>query len=256
MPLQNSDSLIRYSLNMANAHSGVSRRDHFRDDFENAHRKSENEIRELEMLKDSTQVLSVGSVLIVTVTFGATFALPGGYRADGHTDGGSPTLAGRYAFLAFVMANTVALMCSAIATVGFMYSGSPMVHLESRTKYIDASIYFMQASITSLVAAFTLGMYSVLSPVAPATATTICVIGPLVVACSTAEFLFKAAFLVRAFWVRKGPLWTLVCTMLAVVVCCLAFFWPVIFIFGWAAHQRDHPTPTMVPAAQPPMPFP
>lgn len=91
------------------------------------------------MLKDSTQVLSVGSVLIVTVTFGATFALPGGYRADDHTDGGSPTLDGRYAFLAFVIANTVAFICSSIATVGFMYSGSPMVHLESRTKYIVAS---------------------------------------------------------------------------------------------------------------------
>ncbi|KAM0925296.1 hypothetical protein ACQ4PT_004274 [Festuca glaucescens] len=48
--------------------------------------------RECQMIKDSTQTLGIGSVLIATVAFGANFALPGGYRADDHPNGGTPTL--------------------------------------------------------------------------------------------------------------------------------------------------------------------
>jgi hypothetical protein len=47
------------------------------------------------VIKDSTHALGIGSVLIATVAFGANFALPGGYRADDHPNGGTPTLAGR-----------------------------------------------------------------------------------------------------------------------------------------------------------------
>ncbi|OEL15838.1 hypothetical protein BAE44_0023143 [Dichanthelium oligosanthes] len=195
------------------------------------------------MLRDSTRTLSVGSVLIATVTFGATFALPGGYRADDHTDGGTPTLAGRYAFLAFMMANTIAFICSSIATVGFMYSGSPMVYLGSSIRYMDLSIYFMQASITSLTAAFALAMYTVLAPVSPATAIAICFFGPLVVVYSAAESMLKAAYLIGAFWARKGPSWTLRHTTSAVVLGGLAFFWPLIFTFSWAACLKKHPHP-------------
>ncbi|KAI5020586.1 hypothetical protein ZWY2020_045474 [Hordeum vulgare] len=52
--------------------------------------------RESGVIKDSTQILGIGSVLIATVAFGATFALPGGYRADDHPNGGTPTLVGRF----------------------------------------------------------------------------------------------------------------------------------------------------------------
>ncbi|RLN29456.1 hypothetical protein C2845_PM05G15980 [Panicum miliaceum] len=204
----NPDCLIRHSLNMADASSGVCRRDHFRENYEDVHRHAEYETKE---------------------------------RADDHADGGSPTLAGRYAFL---MANTIAFITSSIATVGFMYSGSPMVHLVSRARYIDASIYFMQASITSLAAAFALAMYSVLAPVAPATATVIgFFFGPLVVVYSGAELMLKATYLVGAFWVRKGSCWTLLRTMAALLLSCLLFFWPLIFIFSWAAYQRKHSIP-------------
>uniref|UniRef100_A0ACD5XRI5 Uncharacterized protein n=1 Tax=Avena sativa TaxID=4498 RepID=A0ACD5XRI5_AVESA len=85
--------------------------------------------KESEKIKDSTQTLGIGAVLIATVAFGATFALPGGYRADDHPDGGTPTLAGRYAFDAFIMATTLAFVCASLATTGLMFSGMAMVDI-------------------------------------------------------------------------------------------------------------------------------
>ncbi|XP_062193518.1 protein ACCELERATED CELL DEATH 6-like [Phragmites australis] len=126
----NSESRIRIALSMAGAKNGVSRQDHFIEKYEDIHRvKSDYDIKELDYLKDSTQTLSIGSVLIATMTFGATFALPGGYIQDDHPNGGTPTLAGSYAFDAFMLANTLAFICSLLATVGLMFSGIPMVHL-------------------------------------------------------------------------------------------------------------------------------
>ncbi|XP_022680042.1 ankyrin repeat-containing protein At5g02620 [Setaria italica] len=101
-------------------------------------------------------ILKQTGVLIATVAFGATFALPGGYKADDHTNGGTPTLAGRYAFDAFIMANTIAFICSSIATVGFMFSGTSMVDLKTRKVYLGTAVFFMDSSVTSLAAAFAL----------------------------------------------------------------------------------------------------
>ncbi|XP_062193523.1 uncharacterized protein LOC133896904 [Phragmites australis] len=128
--LKNSESRICYALFNAGAKNGVSRRDHMIEKYKDIHRvKSDDDTKELDDLKDSTQTLSIGSVLIATVTFGATFALPGGYIQDDHPNGGTPTLAGSYAFDAFMVANTLAFICSTIATVGFMHSGIPMLPL-------------------------------------------------------------------------------------------------------------------------------
>ena len=40
-------------------------------------------------MKESTQYLLVGSVLVATATFGAAFAMPGGFRQDDHPYGGT-----------------------------------------------------------------------------------------------------------------------------------------------------------------------
>jgi hypothetical protein len=58
-----------------------------------------DESKEMEVVKDSMAALCIGSVLIATVTFGVTFAVPGGYRADDHNNGGTPILARRYALM-------------------------------------------------------------------------------------------------------------------------------------------------------------
>lgn len=68
----------------------------------------QDEIYTVNQVKEGTQSRCIVSVLIATVTFGAMFAMPGGYRADDHPNAGSPTLAGTFAFDAFILANTLA----------------------------------------------------------------------------------------------------------------------------------------------------
>nr|XP_034579068.1 ankyrin repeat-containing protein ITN1-like isoform X2 [Setaria viridis] len=150
---QSSEAKIHLILKQTGGRYGGHRWDHFGGKYI----QREVESKELEKVKDSTQALCIGSVLIATVAFGATFALPGGYKADDHTNGGTPTLAGRYAFDAFIMANTIAFICSSIATVGFMYSGTSMVDLKTRKVYLGTAVFFMYSSVTSLAAAFALG---------------------------------------------------------------------------------------------------
>uniref|UniRef100_A0A453AH55 PGG domain-containing protein n=1 Tax=Aegilops tauschii subsp. strangulata TaxID=200361 RepID=A0A453AH55_AEGTS len=74
---QKSETKIHFALKVVNARSGGCRRDHFEEKYNQQWKHNERE--ELEKLKVSTQTLCIGAVLIAIVTFGATFALPGGY---------------------------------------------------------------------------------------------------------------------------------------------------------------------------------
>ncbi|XP_047052010.1 ankyrin repeat-containing protein At2g01680-like [Lolium rigidum] len=136
---------------------------------------SEDKHKESEKLKDTAQNYIVPSVLIATMAFTAAFAIPGGYRADDHTNGGTPILAGRYIFDAFIMATTLAFICSTLATVGYMFAGHPVVNLSTRTKYIVMSSPLMLSAVTCLAIAFALAVYMVLAPIAPNTAIVVCV---------------------------------------------------------------------------------
>ncbi|PNT65616.1 protein ACCELERATED CELL DEATH 6 isoform X2 [Brachypodium distachyon] len=196
--------------------------------------------RESEKVKDATQMFSVGSVLIATVTFGATFALPGGYRADDHTNGGTPTLAGTFAFDAFMMANTLAFICSSIATIGFMFSGTSLVSLNTRQFNLNISVFSMASSVTSMSAAFTLGVYMVLAPVAHKTAVAVCVIVPLGGLYTYEEFLVKLILLARPLCVRNGLFPGMVWIMRQIFGMALHALWPFVVIFGWAAFARTH----------------
>uniref|UniRef100_A0A453FWG3 PGG domain-containing protein n=1 Tax=Aegilops tauschii subsp. strangulata TaxID=200361 RepID=A0A453FWG3_AEGTS len=90
---QISEAKIHFALTVVNARSGGSRRDHFEENYTRQLKYDETE--QLEKLKESTQTLCIGVALIATATFTVTFALPGGYKADEHINGGTPTLAGR-----------------------------------------------------------------------------------------------------------------------------------------------------------------
>ncbi|WVZ83145.1 hypothetical protein U9M48_030318 [Paspalum notatum var. saurae] len=237
----NSEVRIRNALQIVAANTGVCRQDHFEGNYRDIHGlNTDYQTKELDKLKDSTQALSIGSVLIATVTFGAAFALPGGYKQDDHTDGGTPTLAGEYAFHAFMMANTVAFICSSIATIGFMNSGSALHNLVSRKKYFNSSTVFMHNSIIALTAAFALGVYTVLAPVAQKTAIAICVMSPLVVLYNFAEFWMKWAYLSVPLYKRKGLFCTLLIYMCVMVVNIITGLWLFMFIFIWAAYVRKN----------------
>jgi hypothetical protein len=89
--LQNPRYLIHQALVLGGASVGCSRPDHFHEKYE----KRRDENVDSEYMTNSSQVVGITSVLVATVTFAAAFTLPGGYRADDHTDAGTPTLASR-----------------------------------------------------------------------------------------------------------------------------------------------------------------
>ncbi|XP_066394101.1 ankyrin repeat-containing protein NPR4-like [Miscanthus floridulus] len=243
---------ITRALKIAGATRGVSRMDHFYEEYENHHGvNSDYKDKELEMLKNSTQSQSIGSVLIATVTFGAMFALPGGYRADDHHFGGTPTLAGTYAFHAFMIANTIAFICSTIATLGFMFAGSAKLSLVRRKIHFDKTTGFMHNSIMALTIAFALGVYTVLAPVAQFTAILICAWSPLVVLYNFADLwlnLFRFALPLRA---RKGTFWTLRWYTYIVLVNLFSLSGISIVIFVWTAYGMNHPIISISPAQAP-----
>ena len=117
---QNNEKRIYATLALFGTNHNGLRWDQFEEKY-SRHLTPEDKVKEAEKVKDSSQILGIGSVLIATVAFGATFAVPGGFIADDHTNRGTPTLAGRYTFDAFMMANALAFICSIIATVGLMF---------------------------------------------------------------------------------------------------------------------------------------
>ncbi|CAL4906296.1 unnamed protein product [Urochloa decumbens] len=89
-----SESQIHEALQLFGAkHSGL-RCDHIEEKYTRPLNQKEKK-KHSDLIKDTTQMFIVGAVLIATVAFGANFAIPGGYKADDHLNGGTPTLAGR-----------------------------------------------------------------------------------------------------------------------------------------------------------------
>uniref|UniRef100_K3ZEX5 PGG domain-containing protein n=1 Tax=Setaria italica TaxID=4555 RepID=K3ZEX5_SETIT len=220
-------------------HSGL-RCDH----IEQKHRRPLNQKekkKESNLIKDTTQMFIVVAILIATVAFGATFAIPGGYKADDHLNGGTPTLAGRYIFDAYMMANTLAFVSSTVATVALVISGTTMVDLGTRQWNLIAAVYLLSSSVTSMTVAFALAAYMVLAPVARSTAIAIFMISPLPVLYRNVDRIFKWGLLARARLVRKGPIPTILNFFgMAVFGTILMDLWPLIVTFAWAAFARIH----------------
>ena len=105
-------------------------------------------------LTDATQVMGIVSVLVATVTFASAFTLPGGYQ----TAGGTPLLAGSYAFNAFVLADALAFVCSISATYILLYAGEPFLGLGYRFLCINVVTPLLMSCARSLVVAFALAM--------------------------------------------------------------------------------------------------
>ncbi|KAE8768385.1 protein ACCELERATED CELL DEATH 6 [Hordeum vulgare] len=146
------------------------RLDHFIDEF-HIGKASGNELKKFSNI---AQNLVVGSVLVSTVTFAAVFTLPGGNISDGHPHAGAPILSHRYTFKAFVMANTLAFVGSTLSTIWLTYAGSDHVHPLLRALYMFFSVICMEQATRSMVAAFALGAYVVLSPVSERIAIVVC----------------------------------------------------------------------------------
>ncbi|XP_044421869.1 ankyrin-1 isoform X1 [Triticum aestivum] len=248
---QNSEVKIDLALKFAGAKCGISRRDYFEENDIIQERQDDNKNKEI--VKEGTQTLCIGSVLIATVTFGATFAMPGGYRADDHINGGTPTLAGRYAFDAFTLANALAFTFATMATISLMSSGSSLYNLRSRIMHLGTAFYFIKISLTSLAAAFAIGTYMMISPVAHKAAIAVCVLSSLLLLYTNLELTIKNVVLIAPLCMRKGILWTLLTSVVVIIGNITVQLWPIIVIFCSTA--RNYPAGKVEPAVQPPTPF-
>ncbi|KAF8662323.1 hypothetical protein HU200_056534 [Digitaria exilis] len=137
-------------------------------------------------LTSAAQVMGILSVLVTTVAFASAFTLPGGYRADGDA-AGTPVLAGTYAFEAFILADAMAFICSLVATSLLLYAGVPAFRLSSRFASVNQAYALMMHSARSLVAAFGLGLYVALHPVARTIAIVVTVLMVMLVRIFTKE---------------------------------------------------------------------
>ncbi|VAI35619.1 unnamed protein product [Triticum turgidum subsp. durum] len=237
--LQNLENKIYYTLQSVGAYHSALPWDKTEETY-SQHEKPEDEDKESGRLKDAAQALIVASVLIATVAFSATFTLPGGYRADDHTNGGVPTLAGNYVFDVFVMATTLAFISSSIATVGFAFAANPMVNMISRKDTFVLSMLSMLSSVTSMSIAFALGVYMVLAPVAHNTAIAVCVITPAILLSANMNAISKMISLARPLCIRKGLFLGTVQVLKSYMLRVVFVLWPFMVTFGWAALARIH----------------
>uniref|UniRef100_A0A0D9YFF1 PGG domain-containing protein n=1 Tax=Oryza glumipatula TaxID=40148 RepID=A0A0D9YFF1_9ORYZ len=129
--------------------------------------------------------------------------------------------------------NTIAFICSGLATINLMYSGVPMVNLPFRRRHFNISLLLVFSSVTSLGAAFALGMLLVLSPVAQLTAAAVCF---MMMAASLYLFTepLNGARVAAAVYFRMGNQ-ALLLIARVLLGQTLLIFWPCVIIFGWAA---------------------
>jgi len=183
-------------------------------------------------------------VLVATATFAVVFQLPGGVRTDDNDNSsspsrtpapgypiGTPILAGKYAFDGFILANTLAFSCSAIATFSLVYCGMAAVDIEKRIKLVSISIALLNGAARSFCAAFAFALYLLLSPVEPATAIATATMTALVLL-DAVRFLWLL-FVDTVIVLRRGtgaaPLLKLTT---AFIVNMVYLFWPYIIIFS------------------------
>ncbi|RLM99904.1 hypothetical protein C2845_PM06G27890 [Panicum miliaceum] len=227
--LLNSRILIQETLIAANATRAISRRDAGMDEY-SSQSEAENEEKGSAIVSNSTQFLSVGLVLITTMAFGATFALPGGYIADDHTNGGTPTLARVKQFQGFMMANTLAFFCSSLAVLSLVFAGTPTVELPMRYMHYNISIWLSLNAVGSLAIAFAIAVYIMITPVAAKTSLAVIVVILSIGILHSPSVTEKFAVLLLVLCIRPGILPVLRSSISKVM---LLMCWPLIVIFGW-----------------------
>ncbi|XP_062180976.1 ankyrin repeat-containing protein At5g02620-like [Phragmites australis] len=145
----NPEVLIAQCLVWCGAHRSPRRRD----EYLNKRTGVGDSERELSKHTNLTQNRAIGSVLIATLTFAAPFTLPG-----------SADAAERPAFKAFIVSNTLAFLCSTVATCLLMYAGLNTVHPRHRSRYHVWSSNLLHVGILLVIATFAFGVHLTLSP--------------------------------------------------------------------------------------------
>ncbi|XP_062182154.1 uncharacterized protein LOC133886479 [Phragmites australis] len=205
---------------------------------EKKHTTPLNVKEEAKKIKDSATTIGVVSVLILTVSFAAAFQLPGGYNSTGDKSAGTPVLTKKYSFQAFLVANTLAVFCSSMATLCLMYAGLTIFDIQTRMTAFARSIVFLNSSARSLVAAFAFGTYAVLAPVAHASA----VLTWLLTGFVLLDIAWIAYILAKDEWVLLNRHGIMACWRFAgsIMGFPLMVLWPYVVIAGFIAYTKVH----------------
>ncbi|XP_060184979.1 ankyrin repeat-containing protein At5g02620-like [Lycium barbarum] len=102
----------------------------------------------------------VVATLIMTIAFAAGFTIPGGYDDDDGPNKGTAILARKAAFKVFVVADTLAMICSASA-IFLHFTATLKQGTMAYTRYIWAARVILIAMLATVIA-FTTGLYAVL----------------------------------------------------------------------------------------------
>ncbi|TVU20065.1 hypothetical protein EJB05_36252, partial [Eragrostis curvula] len=202
------------------------------------------EEKESEKIKDFAQIVGIGSVLVATATFTAALTMPGGVWTPGDSTGGkklaavaapppagTPVFAGSFAFDGFVISNTVAFICSTLATFSLVYCGVAAVDIRQRLGLVTISLALLLCSARSFCAALAFALYMLLAKVAYGTAMASIVMTSLALLDGVLFMLASLNDLIAIIRRRKGILITYAPAFLFFNI--LYPFWPYLVIGGY-----------------------
>lgn len=126
------------------------------------------------------------ATLIATITFAASFTIPGGYDPDG-SDQGMAILVRKAAFKAFVIANTIAVLCSTSSVLLYVTASGYIDEIKKLHRY-GVAFQLIIIAMVAMMVAFIGGTYSMLSHSLGVPVAVICCI--FFLTCSQELFLY------------------------------------------------------------------
>ena len=112
-------------------------------------------------MKQRSESTVLVATLIATVTFAASFTVPGGYKSQDGVDEGSAVLSKKTSFEIFLIANSAAFGLS-LASVFSHFTASKMIlDFIHRKKFVARAPDSISYSTTAMLLAFILGNYTV-----------------------------------------------------------------------------------------------
>ena len=129
--------------------------------LEEGYIQNEEDTKEVEVYKRWISTHMVVAALIATVALTAGFAMPGGFDGNQGQSQGSAVLLRKTSFEAFIVTDTIALICSMSSL--FLYFMTTMYEDVGRVrKLFFIAVLLNTASIITITVAFITGTYSVL----------------------------------------------------------------------------------------------
>nr|XP_017223896.1 PREDICTED: protein ACCELERATED CELL DEATH 6-like isoform X2 [Daucus carota subsp. sativus] len=150
-------AMLRRTLVDAN----VKKHWHFLQALEEGYTQNEEDTKEVELYKRWISTHMVVAALITTVALTAGFAMPGGFDGNQGQSQGSAVLLRKTSFEAFIVTDTIALICSMSSL--FLFFMTTMYEDVGRVrKLFFIAVLLNTASIITITVAFITGTYSVL----------------------------------------------------------------------------------------------